>query len=359
MNKPIRPWQRCIVIGLAAAALVLPFANMQTAHAKAKVEGFDIVAHRGGRAARAENTLYAFAYAMEVGVSTIELDLQLTKDGKLAVSHNAFLHQELVKDATGAYVQDRVHDIRTMTLDELRQFDIGTMNPSAGKYYNDFGVSQIPMAGARIPSLEEVFDLIGSYGDKKVIVNIELKSYADPRLPEYNNNPDPEIFVKKVLAVIKHYQMQDRVVVQSFDWKPVKILRELDPTITVAALSYKSTLKAGATQPSPWLAGLNINDYHGDYIKAVIELGADMSTPEYKEVSPELVAEAHALGIRIIPWTVNAPADMEQLIDMGVDGIITDKPQLLREVLNRRGLPVPEPVVNIHSPYHTGVDLNR
>lgn len=356
-----RTWKRCFMVGLAATVLLtgLGFTEMQIVQAKATVQGFDIVAHRGGRAARAENTLYAFAYAMETGVSTIELDIQLTKDGKLAVSHNAFLHQELVKGQDGAFVEDNVYDIRTMTLDELRQFDIGTMNPDAEKYYADFGVTQVPTPGAKIPTLEEVFDLINSYGDKKVVVNIELKSYADPQSAEYANNPDPEIVVKKIYDVIKNYHMEDRVVFQSFDWKPVKIMKNLDPNITVAALSYKKSLKPDAKEPSPWLAGLNINNFSGNYVKAVKALGADMSTPEYKEVTPELIAEAHALGLKLIPWTVNNAEDMVKLIDMGVDGIITDKPWVLREVLTQRGIPVPEPVVNVSSPYHTGTGIRQ
>jgi glycerophosphoryl diester phosphodiesterase len=246
-----------------------------------------------------------------------------------------------------------------MTLDELSLFDIGTMNPDAGKYYTDFGATQVPTPGAKIPTLEEVFDLINSYGDKKVVVNIELKSYADPAGAEYANNPDPEIVVKKIYNVVKKYNMEDRIVFQSFDWRPVKIMKQLDPNITVSALSDKRSLKPGAKEASPWLAGLNINDFDGDYIKAIKALGADMSTPEYKEVTPELVAEAHALGLKIIPWTVNKPEAMEKLIDMGVDGLITDKPWLVREVLANRGIPLPEPVVNVNSPYHTGTDIRN
>lgn len=359
MTNPKRIWKCCLIAGITAAVLVtgFNFVDMQPVQAKSSVEGFDIVAHRGGRAARPENTLYSFAYAMETGVSTIELDIQLTKDGQLAVSHNAFLHNELAKGPDGNYVKNNVYDLRTMTLDEIRQFDIGTMNPDAEKYYADFGVTQVPAPGAKVPTLEDVFDLINSYGDKKVIVNIELKSYADPAGIEYANNPDPKIVVKKIYDVVKKYHMEDRIVFQSFDWRPVKIMKELDPSITVAALSYKKSLKPGTPEPSPWLGGLNINDFNGDYIKAAKALGADMSTPELKEVTPEFVAEAHELGIKIVPWTVNTREDMEKLMDMGVDGIITDKPWILREALANRGIQLPEPIVNENSPYHTGTNI--
>lgn len=354
-------WIRSIMAGLTATALItgLYIADMQIVQAKATIEEFYVVAHRGGRAARAENSLYSFAYAMELGVSSIELDIHLTKDGQLAVSHNAFLHHALAKGPDGAYVADNAYDIRTMTIGEIKKFDIGTMNPDAGKYYTDFGITQVPTPGAKIPTLEEVFDLINSYGNKNVVVNIELKSYDDPKSMEYANNPDPEIVVKKIYDVIKKYHMEDRVIFQSFDWKSVRIMKKLDPSITLAALSYKQVLKPGAKEPSPWLASLNINDFNGDYIKAVKALDIDISTPEYKEVNPELVAEAHALGLKIIPWTVNNPKDMEKLIDMGVDGIITDKPWVLREVLANRGIQLPEPVINVNSPYHTGTNLRN
>lgn len=354
-------WKRYLIAGLAAAVLVtgFNFAGIQTVQAQANLDGFSIIAHRGGRAARAENTLYAYAYAMESGVSSFELDVQMTKDGKLAVSHNATLHNELMKGPDGQYVPKDKYDVRTMTMDELKQFDLGTMNPAAGKYYTDFGVTQVPTPGAKMPTLEEVFDLINSYGDKKVIVTIELKSYPDPKSKDYANNPDPDVVTKKIYDVIKKYHMEDRVVYQSFDWKPVKTMKELDPNITVAALSYKKSLKPGDPNPSPWLAGLNINDYDGDYIKAVKALGADLSTPIFTEVTPELVAEAHELGIKVIPWTVNEAEDMDRMIDMGVDGIITDKVWVLRDVLAKRGMALPDPVVNVNSPYHTGTDIRN
>lgn len=348
--------KRFILTGLAASVLTagLNFAVLPKASAQASVEGFDIVAHRGGRAARPENTLYAFAYAMEMGVTTMELDVQLTKDGALAVSHNATLHNELVKGPDGLFVTDDRYDIRTMTLEELKKFDLGSLNPASGKYYAEFGPTQLSTPGAKIPTLEEVFQLIKGYKNKDVIVNIEIKSYPDPERKEFANNPDMAVVVKKVHDAIMAYGMQNRVVVQSFDWAPVKMMKDLDPNITTAALSYPKN-----TQPnSPWMAGLNITDFSGNYIQAVHALGANMSTPEMKDVTPEKVAEAHALGLKIIPWTVNEKADMERLINMGVDGIITDKPWLLRDVLSQRGIAIPKAVVNEKSPYHTGTKLN-
>lgn len=117
-------------------------------------------------------------------------------------------------------------------------------------------------------------------------------------------------------------------------------------------------LKIGDKQPSPWLAGININAYYGDYVKADHAIGADALSVYYKELSPNLVDEAHQFGMHVLAWTVNDPRDINMLIDMGVDGVISDKPWILKDVLVKRGIPTNEPTINIDSPYHTGTAIN-
>lgn len=363
-------WKQLLVSGLAAILLAstMILSDIPKAHAKVRFDIFDFQAHRGGRDARPENTLYSFAYALEMGVTTLELDMQLTKDGRIVVSHNPFMNPNLAKGPDGKYVEAGKYDLRTMTLAEIRQFDIGTMNPAAGDYYASHGKTQLSCPGARIPTLEEVFELALSYGNDKVYFNIETKSYADPAEPAYKNNPDPEAFVRAVDQIIRKYNMQNRVTLQSFDWRTLKIMRQIDPEITLVALSSEQPswgwvegcyLKLGDNKPSPWLAGLNINEkkYLGDYVKAAHDIGADVVSPYWEELSPQLVKEAHELGMKVVPWTVNSPKSMNMLIDMGVDGIITDKPWLLREELRKRGIAMRQPTVNVNSPYHTGTDI--
>lgn len=339
--------------------------DIPQAKTKAKLDIFDFEAHRGGRDARPENTLISFAYAMELGVTTLEMDMQLTKDGHIVISHNPFMNPALAKEPDGSYVQAGKYDIRTMTLTEVKQFDLGTMNPNAGEYYDGHGKTQLSVPGTTMPTLEEVFELAQAYGNDKVIFNIETKSYADPQDPAFINSPDPAVFVKAVYDVVKKYKMEERVTLQSFDWRTLKEMKKLDPNITLVALSSEQPswgpsgcyLKKTEKKASPWLGGLNINDYQGDYVKAAKAIGADIVSPYFKELSPDLVDEAHELGMKVVPWTVNNPKDMNMLIDMGVDGMITDKPWILKDILAKRGIEMRQPTVNVNSPYHTGTDI--
>lgn len=361
-------WKRFLLTGALAAFMVAGLPATDVA-AKAVVNGFDLQAHRGGRDARAENTLYAFAYAMELGVTTLEMDMQLTKDGRLVISHNPVMNWMLAKGPDGQYAPKQgAPDIRTMTLVEVQQYDLGVMNPAAGGYYDLHGKTQIATPGAQMPTLEQVFELANAYGNKKVIFNIETKSYADPEDLYYANSPDPDVFVEKVYEVVKKYNMQNRVTIQSFDWRTLKAMKAIAPELTLVALSSEQPswgkggmyLRIGEKAPSPHLGGLNINDFKGDYVKAAKEIGADVVSPYFKELSPDLIDEAHALGMKVVPWTVNSPKDMEMLLAMGVDGIISDQPWVLRDVLIKKGIAVPEPTPAPKGmKYSTGTAINK
>lgn len=368
-HKP--SWQCCLVAGLATLVLGtgVNLADIQTAHAKANFDVFDFEAHRGGRDARPENTLYSFAYAMEMGVTTLEMDMQMTKDGHIVISHNPVMNPMIAKGPDGQYVKAGIYDIRTMTLAQVKQFDIGTMNPNAGDYYEGHGKTQVSAPGAKMATLEEVFELANSYGNDKIIFNIETKSYADPLDPAYKNNPDPVEFVKTVNQIVKKYNMENRVTLQSFDWRTLTAMKKINPNITLVALSSEQEswgrqegcyLKIyDKKNPSPWLGGLNINDFNGDYVKAAHAIGADVVSPYWEELSPQLVTEAHDLGMKVVPWTVNSPKAMEMLLDMGVDGFITDKPWVGRDVLTKKGIELRQPTINTQSPYHTGTEINN
>lgn len=361
-------WKRFLLTGALAAFMVAGLPATDVA-AKAVVNGFDLQAHRGGRDARAENTLYSFAYAMELGVTTLEMDMQLTKDGRLVISHNPVMNWMLAKGPDGQYApKQNPPDIRTMTLAEVQQYDMGVMNPAAGSYYDLHGKTQIATPGAQMPTLDQVFELANAYGNKKVMFNIETKSYADPEDPNYANSPDPDVFVEKVYEVVKKYNMQNRVTIQSFDWRTLKAMNAIAPELTLVALSSEQPswgkggmyLRIGEKAPSPHLGGLNINDFKGDYVKAAKEIGADVVSPYFKELSPDLIDEAHALGMKVVPWTVNSPKDMEMLLAMGVDGMISDQPWVLRDVLIKKGIAVPEPTPAPKGmKYSTGTAINK
>ena len=357
--------KKLLLSGLAALTIYSGFNNIDisTTYAKVNYDVFDLEAHRGGRDVRPENTLYSYAYAIELGATSIECDMQLTKDGQIVMSHNPILNSDITRDENGNYIENNKYDIRLMTVDELKKFDVGVMDPNCGEYYDLHGKTQFTY-DAKIPTLEELMQLIQSYGDKNIVLNIETKSYPDPASAGYKNNADPKKFVEVFNNIVKKYNMEDRVVLQSFDWQTLIEMKKLNPNISTSALWQEQpswgrdseSLRRYEKKKSPWLGGLDIKDYQGNPVKAAHAIGADIISPYYTEISKQDVDEAHSLGMKVVPWTVNNEKDMNMLLDMGVDGIISDKPWLLKQVLEKRNIKLHTPTVNVDSPYHTGTD---
>mgnify|MGYP000684754112 FL=1 len=357
--------KKLLLSGLAALTIYSGFntIDISTTYAKVNYDVFDLEAHRGGRDIRPENTLYSYAYAIELGATSIECDMQLTKDGQIVMSHNPILNSDITRDENGNYIENNKYDIRLMTVDELKKFDVGVMDPNCGEYYDLHGKTQFTY-DAKIPTLEELMQLIQSYGDKNIVLNIETKSYPDPVSAGYKNNADPKKFVEVFNNIVKKYDMEDRVVLQSFDWQTLIEMKKLNPNIFTSALWQEQpswgrdseSLRRYEKKKSPWLGGLDIKDYQGNPVKAAHAIGADIISPYYTEISKQDVDEAHSLGMKVAPWTVNNEKDMNMLLDMGVDGIISDKPWLLKQVLEKRNIKLHTPTVNVDSPYHTGTD---
>lgn len=357
--------KKLLLSGLAALTIYSGYNNIDisTTYAKVNYDVFDLEAHRGGRDVRPENTLYSYAYAIELGATSIECDMQLTKDGQIVMSHNPILNSDITRDENGNYIENNKYDIRLMTVDELKKFDVGVMDPNCGEYYDLHGKTQFTY-DAKIPTLEELMQLIQSYGDKNIVLNIETKSYPDPASAGYKNNADPKKFVEVFNNIVKKYDMEDRVVLQSFDWQTLIEMKKLNPNISTSALWQEQpswgrdseSLRRYEKKKSPWLGGLDIKDYQGNPVKAAHAIGADIISPYYTEISKKDVDEAHSLGMKVVPWTVNNEKDMNMLLDMGVDGIISDKPWLLKQVLEKRNIKLHTPTVNVDSPYHTGTD---
>lgn len=357
--------KKLLLSGLAALTIYSGFntIDISTTYAKVNYDVFDLEAHRGGRDVRPENTLYSYAYAIELGATSIECDMQLTKDGQIVMSHNPILNSDITRDENGNYIENNKYDIRLMTVDELKKFDVGVMDPNCGEYYDLHGKTQFTY-DAKIPTLEELMQLIQSYGDKNIVLNIETKSYPDPASAGYKNNVDPKKFVEVFNNIVKKYDMEDRVVLQSFDWQTLIEMKKLNPNISTSALWQEQpswgrdseSLRRYEKKKSPWLGGLDIKDYQGNPVKAAHAIGADIISPYYTEISKQDVDEAHSLGMKVVPWTVNNEKDMNMLLDMGVDGIISDKPWLLKQVLEKRNIKLHTPTINVDSPYHTGTD---
>ena len=257
--------------------------------------------HRGARAVRPENTIPAFEYALAQGVDVLELDMAVTKDNVVVVSHDETMNPAYCEGPEGA---TRV--IREMTFAELQRWDCGKkVNPQFPK--------QLSIPGTRVPTLDAVFTLAKK---TKVEFNIETKMSAEH--PEWT--PAPEEFAQLVLAVVKKHRLEKRIILQSFDYRTLLAMKKLAPEIRRSALFPTSRADAGR-----------------DFVEVARSAEASIVSPIHQLVTGEKVAAAHAAGLQVVPWTANTPADWGKLVAAGVDAIITDDPAELIEFLKTRG----------------------
>mgnify|MGYP003340121965 CR=1 FL=1 len=302
------------------------------------MRSLDIQGHRGARGLLPENTLPAFARALSIGVSTLELDCAITRDGVVVVSHDSTLNPEITRGDDGAWITRADLPISQYTYDELRRFDVGRIDP-ASDYARRFPHQQ-PIDGTRMPKLEDVFALAQKACNDTVRFNIETK--LSPLHPE--RTVAPEAFAQSLIAVIQRHQMQNRAVVQSFDWRTLAVVQRDASAIKTVYLTaqqlFMDNLLARETS-SPWNAGLHVSQFNGSVPRLVKAAGGAVWSPCSHDVDAVSVSDAHALGLTVVVWTVNTGAEMRRLIALGVDGIISDYPDVLRRVAGEHGFPLP------------------
>lgn len=325
------------VVHLLGCAIAL-WLGLSVAALAADERVFDLQAHRGGRGLRPENTLASFENAIRMGVTTLELDIAISADGVAVISHDSSLNPAITRDASGQWVTEPRALIKSLTLAQVQSYDVGRINP-AHSYAREFPDQQA-RDGQRIPTLASLFKLVNDLGAKDIHFDMETK--INPHWPD--STLAPQAFVGTMLTVIREAGMTRRVMVQSFDWRTLELLHAMEPAIRTMYLTIESagfhTLKDGS-----WTAGHVLTD-HGGSVPRMVRASAGAASgviwaPNHNNLTPALVKEAQALGLQVIPWTVNQKAQMERLMDWHVDGIITDYPDRLRDVMQQRGLPLP------------------
>jgi glycerophosphoryl diester phosphodiesterase len=334
----------------ASADLGASTVSAASAGSHSRVGRFDLQAHRGGLGLVVESTLASFANGLETGVSTLEMDVQITEDGQAVVTHDRKVSAAKCRDTgpvqpgdpeypyVGKYV---VH----LSLAQVRTLDCGSQTLA------EFP-GQRPSPGARMPLLTEVFALVHRYRAYGVRLNIETKVEAGA--PQ--ETAPREQFVQVVAAQVRRSGLRRQVTIESFDWGALMRMRQVEPRLPIIALTNgQQFLQAGEPGRSPWLGGLDIDDFGGDLVAAADSFGADaispvhgmpqngkVTEPGYRPyVTQAMVADAHAAGMRVIPWTVDDEPTMRKLIDDGVDGLITDYPDRLRGVMAQYGMHLP------------------
>ena len=317
------------------------------------VQAFDLQGHRGARGLAPENTLAGFERALAIGVTTLELDIALSAEGVPVIVHDPSLPPDMTRDAQGEWLAAPTPLIRTLTLPELQAYDLGRAREGSrpparltrvrlnlgraregSRTARDFPAQQ-PVDGERLPTLAQLFERVTALGASQVRFNIETKT--NPDKPQ--DTASPEAFVGAILSAVRAAGMTQRVTLQSFDWRTLRLAQQQAPEIPTAYLSIE-TRQANNTAAPAWTGGLKRADYPS-VPHMVQAAGGRLWAPHHASLSETAVRQAQPLGLKVIPWTVNEPADMQRLIGWGVDGLITDYPDRLREAMRAAGLPLP------------------
>ena len=314
-----------ILLSLALAALLAGCATR-----------FDLEGHRGTRGLAPENTLPAFAKALEIGVDTLELDANVTRDGVVVISHNTSLNPDITRGPDGRWIAKAGPPIHSLTFEELSRYDVGRIDP-ATKYARQFP-DQVAVDGTHMPRLSDLFAMVRRAGDRRVRFNIETK--ISPLAPD--ETPGPEEFTHRVIDEIRAGGMARRATLESFDWRTLAIAQRIAPEIPTVYLTSQQrwgdnictgpaagspTVDPAQCQDSPWTAGVQLREA-GSVPRMVKAAGGSIWSPFYRDIDQAEVKEAHALGIAVVVWTVNDPEEMKRMVELGVDGLITDRPDL-------------------------------
>lgn len=323
-------------------ALLSLFAGPDTEGTSARgLPAFDLQGHRGARGLAPENSLPAFEKALAVGVTTLEMDGVMTADGTVVVYHDLRLHPERTRRSDGRWLSEEEPRPALFALESvaLAGFDIGRLKPeseTAQRFPEQQGADAV-----RIPTLAAVFARAEALSAGTIRYNIETK--ISPEKPELS--PTPKRFAEVLVAAIRDAGVVGRTSVQSFDWRTLQAVQALEPTIPTVYLTaeqrWLDNLQRGRDGTSPWTAGLDVDIYDGSVPRLIQAAGGVVWSPYYRDLRPAELLEARRLGLRVVVWTVNEPSDMASLIDLGVDGIITDYPDRLRSVMEDKGMALP------------------
>ncbi len=324
---------------LAGLSLLVPAAQEQ--EAMTPPAGFDLQGHRGTRGLAPENTMPAFERALAIGVTTLEMDMGLTRDGVLVVHHDPRLNPERTRGPDGEWISEEEEPPALLALnyDELARYDIGRARP--GSRVAERFSSQQGFDGIVIPKLESVIARAEELSGGTIRYNVETK--LTPLDAEVS--PGPEAFAEAVITLLRESGVAERSSVQSFDWRTLALIQERAPEITTVYLTVEQpwfdTLEKGKPGASPWTAGRDVDSYDASVPRLIKDAGGSVWSPFYRDLREVDLREARRLGLRVIVWTVNEPDDMASLIELGVDGIITDYPDRLRLVMEEKAMALP------------------
>ncbi|WP_119343401.1 glycerophosphodiester phosphodiesterase [Facilibium subflavum] len=315
----------------------------------------DIYAHRGFRPLAPENTLVAYTDALKIGVDALDMDINMTKDHILVVTHDLTLNPALTKDKDGHWIKQPI-PIKSLTLKQLETYTVGEIKPGSdlAKMYPH----HLSIKNVHIPTLLEVINYVKTTVDDRVRLQIEIKT--NPYEPKLSYSAKE--MAKALDKVLRQTNTSSMAEVQAFEWSALTELQKLNPKVETAYLTDHTTEPMSAKedkQPNKinkWTYPLQPSKYNYDYPIMVHKLGGDLWEPYENDLTKKALDQAHLLGLRVVTWSWTEAEGkdfnyktIEKLIDWGVDGIITDRPDILRGIEAAKGLNLPAAYPN--TPY--------
>lgn len=278
-----------------------------------------VYGHRGARGALPENTIASFRYLRETGAQGLEIDMQNAAGQVPVVVHDPLVPMQLARDPNGNWLPAPGPKVHGLSLAELQAYDVGRLNPDHA--YGTRYPEQKPLDGARIPSLDEVLEW--AQGEHGLILNIEVKSYAT----RADLGDPPDVLVETLLQALDRYKLDGPVLISSFDWRVLSLLREQAPELARGYLTYEQPDENLSIQEgSLWMAGLSLAEFDGSLPRLIAAQGAKCWCAYLRDLTEDRLKEAQAMGLAVNVWTVNDSEDIARMAAMGVDGIITDYP---------------------------------
>ena len=294
-----------------------------------------IYGHRGARGDMVENSISGLKYAFDLGIRAVEFDVVISKDNIPVLFHDYRLNPDLVKDSSGNWITDKKMKLRDLTYEEISKYTIESVKPDT-KYAKRFK-NQQSAKGEKIPKLTDFFKLVTEDKYKDAFLNLEIKS----TLTQENVTPNPEKMVSLILKDIKEFNLEDRTLITSYDWRILYELKKQNPNVLRGFITLQQdlpTTKKNVYENSPWM----VKKYPMEELfllpNIIKSLEGHVWSVFYRDVTKQNVELAHKHGLATCVWTVNREKDIIRMIEYGVDGIITDYPKKVQEICKSKNI---------------------
>lgn len=301
-----------------------------------KLNAVEIYGHRGAAGLASENTLTGIATALSIGVDAIDMDIVLTKDGQIVLNHDPFLNPDFTQSNNGDWILSPVSLTKINSYD-LKHYRVGKVKPNS-TYRKQFPMQKDSLE--EIPTLKEALLFLKSKAPKTLKIQIEIKTHANPSF----GSAHPEQFIPQLIKTLTEANLTNPIEIHSFDWRNLILLQQQAPNLVTSYLTDKEDkdIQVFATQMH---VGFPTEVHQHQYPALIYKLGGKIWCPNFQDLTEHDLKIAKAFGLKVNVWTVDNPKDMQRMIDLNVDGIITNRPDILRSVMKARALNLP-PIYN-------------